>query len=74
MLYSACASSMLYTIFVILVARGGLAESWASIGILFVIVPILTYGWQASKFFYSSGIASLQYHTLVVLSSQAGSG
>lgn len=62
MLYSAIASSLLYVIFIILVAIGkNKAAQWASVGVLFVITAVLTYGWQATKFLYSSEIAPLEY-------------
>lgn len=53
---------MLFIIFIILVAVGGnKGEQWASVVMLFLIVPILSYGWQANKFLYSSEIAPLEY-------------
>lgn len=62
MLYSACATSVLFIIFIALLAAGtSKAAQWASVGVLFVIVFILTYGWQATKFLYSSEIAPLEY-------------
>lgn len=62
MLYSACATTVLFIVFIALVAAGtSKAAQWVSVGVLFVIVFIMTYGWQATKFLYSSEIAPLEY-------------
>lgn len=62
MLYSAVATSILFIIFIALVAvDGGKATQWASVVMLFLITPVMTYGWQATKFLYSSEIAPLEY-------------
>lgn len=61
MLYSAIASTILYIIFIGMVGAGGHTKSWVAVGVLFAIVPIMTYGWQANKFLYSSEIAPLEY-------------
>ncbi|ETN41003.1 uncharacterized protein HMPREF1541_02935 [Cyphellophora europaea CBS 101466] len=61
MLYSAIASTILYIIFIGMVGKGGDTESWVAIGLLFFICPIMTYGWQANKFLYSSEISPLEY-------------
>lgn len=61
MLYSASASTLLFVAFIILVAVGGRGAQWTSVVLLFIITPILTYGWQANKFLYTSEIAPLEY-------------
>lgn len=61
MLWSAVASTLLYTVFIIVVAIGGRGEQWASVVLLFIITPVLTFGWQANKFLYTSEIAPLEY-------------
>lgn len=61
MLYSAMATSVLFIIFIVLVAVGGRGSQWGSVVMLFLITPIMTYGWQATKFLYSSEIAPLEY-------------
>ena len=62
MLWTACATTVLFIIFIALVAAGtSKAAQWASVGVLFVIVFIMTYGWQATKFLYSSEIAPLEH-------------
>lgn len=61
MLVTAVLTTMLYIAFIVLVAVGGDGEQMASVVILFVIVFILTYGWQANKFLYASEIAPLEY-------------
>ncbi|OAA65316.1 MFS transporter [Niveomyces insectorum RCEF 264] len=64
MLYSAMVSSVLYVVFIVLVAVGGKGAQWASVVMLFLIVPVLSYGWQANKFLYGSEVAPLEYRHL----------
>lgn len=61
MLHSAMVSSVLFIVFIVLVAVGGPKAQWASIVMLFLIVFVQSYGWQATKFLYSSEIAPLEY-------------
>ncbi len=61
MLYTALVSTLLYVIFIILVAIGGRGPQWAAVVLLFIIVMVLSYGWQANKFLYSSEISPLEY-------------
>ena len=54
-------TSLLYIIFIVLVAVGGSGEQWASVVLLFLITFFTMYGWQGIKFLYASEIAPLEY-------------
>ena len=61
MLYSAMASTVLFIIFIALNAVGCTGQLWAAVVVMFFIVFVQTFGWQANKFLYSSEIAPLEY-------------
>lgn len=61
MLISSISSTILFTIIIALVAVGGTGELWAAVVLMFFIVFVQTFGWQANKFLSSSEIAPLEY-------------
>lgn len=44
-----------------IVAKGGEGELWASTVLMFIIVLVQTFGWQANKFLDSPETAPLEY-------------
>jgi hypothetical protein len=60
-LWSAVASTLLFTAFIVCVAVNTKPAQYAAIALLFPIILVQTHGWQATKFLYSSEIAPLEY-------------
>lgn len=60
-LWSAVASTLLFTAFIVCVAVNTKGAQYAAIALLFPIIFVQTHGWQATKFLYSSEIAPLEY-------------
>lgn len=49
MLYTACLSTIIFIPFIIMQALSTSKTNWVAVGLLFAILPVQTFGWQAIK-------------------------
>lgn len=62
--YSAIAARVLFTIIIALNTMVGAGELWAAVILMFIIVIVQNFGWQAKKLLYSSENALLEYRRI----------